>query len=103
VPHAAARLITIRGALAVALSLVVLMAAAAPATAISGSSSDGNVAAAQYPPKPANIEERPAADGGEGDGEGIPFSGFATMMLAGMGLLTLSGGLALMRAARAAD
>jgi hypothetical protein len=102
VPHAAARPITLRGALALALSLAVLLAAAAPAMAISGSSTDGSAAAAQYPPKPANFDRTPAADGGGGDSEGIPFSGFATMMLAGMGLLTLSGGLALMRAARSA-
>lgn len=102
-PHAV-RPIALRGTLVVLLILGIFAMSASPAMAISGSSSLGSAAEAEYPPpKRADTISGPTTGGGNANGEGIPFSGFATLMLAGMGLLTLSGGLALFRAARTVE
>ena len=98
-PNVQVRPISLRGGLAVLLVASVFAMTAAPAMAISGSASQGNVAEAEYPP-PKVADTDTVSGGGSGDGDGIPFSGFALVTLAGLGLLTLTGGFALRRASR---
>jgi hypothetical protein len=101
----APRIVSIRRTLALPIVLVALCVPAAPALAISGSSGDGNVAAAEYPDSTVQGRETlggtaaGGGSGGDGDG-GLPFGGFALATLAGIGLLAASGGLALRRATR---
>jgi hypothetical protein len=110
VPHTAVRPARLRGATAALLVLGALAAGAPPAMAISGSSSHGSAAAAQYPdndvggrdvigsPTGAGGAGAQGGDGGDG-GDGLPFSGFAVVTLAAVGVLAAGGGLALRRTA----
>jgi hypothetical protein len=80
-----------------------LAATAGPALAISGSSSSGNVPSAEYPDNDAkksdNLGGSTSAGGGSDKG-GIPYTGFAIVVLAGLGVLAVTGGVSMRRAAR---
>jgi hypothetical protein len=74
-----------------------LAATAGPALAISGSSSSGNVPSAEYPDNDAKKNDNL---GGSTSAGGIPYTGFAIVVLAGLGVLAVTGGVSMRRAAR---